>query len=81
MVKIKVLRPLMFEGRAWPMHEVLKVAPSDAAALMDSGRAALADPRDVDQVNDARKKNLAAVLAKMPQGKTALGPWQPIDRY
>jgi len=80
-VKVLVLRPLVYLGQRREAAEVLNVRPADAWMLCSGGRAEMVDPkRDNAAVHAAvTADNIRALRAERQgwQQPAADGPWRP----
>jgi hypothetical protein len=52
-MQIIVTRPLHYKGTVYAADATIELDPLEAGAAIDSGRAVLADPADLERVNAA----------------------------
>lgn len=70
-VGVEVVRALYFRGQRVEAGARLEVAPVDAAALVDSGRARLSEQSEAPALEQARRAELARSMHTLGQRATA----------
>ncbi len=68
-MKIRVTRPLLFNGVAYAAGALIEVTALQASDALASGRAVLADPADGPRVDEAANEAGAALLRKLGAGE------------
>lgn len=74
-IVIRVLRPLLHRGEHVPAGATLRVAPLEAAGLLDSGKVELAHAGDREACRQAVRADVAAALRRVAAPPPAL----PVD--
>lgn len=68
-IELRATRGLRFNGQAFAGGARIKATPLEAAALLDSGRAVLADAKQLQAVADAVQRDLQATHARTKEAR------------